>query len=91
VCGAQATCAALMSFYDDLLLHTTMCCTTIYVSAYCYILSAYYCVPTDTLRGAGGVSTMMVGQAFIKSLAFACNDWALHWQGVCVSQAIVCP
>ena len=46
---------------------------------------------SDTLRGAGGVSTMMVGQAFIKSLAFACNDWALHWQGVCVLQAIVCP
>ena len=40
-------------------------------------------VETDGISGFyGGVSTMMVGQAFIKSLAFACNDWAMTWQGV---------
>jgi len=40
-------------------------------------------VETEGVSGFyGGVSTMMVGQAFIKALAFSCNDWALQWQGV---------
>jgi solute carrier family 25 carnitine/acylcarnitine transporter 20/29 len=40
-------------------------------------------VQTEGIGGFyGGVSTMMVGQALIKALAFACNDWALTWQGV---------
>jgi len=39
-------------------------------------------VRTEGISGFyGGVSTMMVGQAFIKALAFSCNDWALHVQG----------
>ena len=43
-------------------------------------------VKTEGISGFyGGVSTMMVGQAFIKALAFSCNDWALHAQGASAS------
>jgi len=43
-------------------------------------------IQTEGVSGFyGGVSTMMVGQAFIKALAFSCNDWVLRAQGASAS------